>query len=69
MANLERELLIAVAATKLRSMILESSRELGIMLKARGLNVKEIQSLALDIYAEAIETLITLQQQETEKQQ
>lgn len=57
MENLEREILIAVCAQKLRSIIFESSRELGAIFKARGIEKKEAQRLILDIYKEAIETL------------
>ena len=67
MANLAWEILVAASATKLENMIREQLRELGTMLKARGVDVKEAQKMALDAYAEGIETLKRASQQESEK--
>lgn len=67
MANLEHQILVAGTARKIEDMIREGARDLGDILKSMGVDVKEAQLLALDIYGEAVETLKARVQKATEK--
>ncbi len=63
MADWERQILIAGTARKIEDMIREGARDLGDILKSMGVDVKESQLKALDIYAQAVEVLKTKAQQ------
>lgn len=67
MADLDTQMIVAATALKIQNMIREGARDLGDILKSMGVNVKEIQLRALDIYGEAVEVLKTKVQQATER--
>lgn len=65
--NLERQILVAQVAHGVEEQIREFVRKHGDLLKSMGADVKAVQMLGLDIFAEACEALKTKVQQATEK--
>jgi len=63
MASLERQILVAQVARGVEEQIREFSRNHGDLLKSMGADVKAVQMLGLDIFAEAFEALKTKVQQ------
>jgi len=67
MADLDTQIIVAAAALKIQNMIREGARDLGDILKSMGVNSREVQLRALEIYGAAIEVLKTKAQQATKR--
>ena len=63
MGSLERQILVAQVAHGVEEQIREFARKHGDLLKSMGADVKAVQMLGLDIFAEACESLKTKVQQ------